>query len=621
MKYTLTISILFTLVSLMGQTPSNNSCYEAINLTNTDNWCSDIEAFTTINATQSDTSKPFCFPQGDLYDVWFSFIAIGNTASVTINGRSGNPFAGTLLNPQIAIYTGACFDLQEIECNSDGAGVNVVERFASNLIPGQQYWIRVTARNGYTGTFQLCFNNFFSPPEPDGDCITGVVLCDKSSFSIPLVFGEGNDPFEMNNNTCNLPFGCDPEEASSSWYKWTCSRAGTLTFTITPNSPVDDIDFIVYELPNGLDDCTNKRNLLCMFSGETINAPLAEWQRCMGPTGLRDGDPDVVEPCGCIDLSQNNFLAPLDMELGKSYALAINNFSETGNGWSIDFGGTGEFLGPMADFDVIYQDSVCLFDTIQVINTSQDNGDPIISWSWNFSTGANPISSTNEGPHEVTYDFAGPKAISLVIESSRGCRVAKAEQFTVHCCELPERADAGPDQTIDLGCFTHLQGSYTLPGDTVHTIWTPLIAMDDPTILDPEVNPYTDQEYFFYAIDNLGCYAKDNVTVFVNPLRPIYIPNAFSPNSDGINDGFTAYTTTQVICTPPAMRILKMQIFNRWGDMVADIRDFPLNDETLGWDGEAINQGLSPGVFVYMMEIEFIDGYIGQYAGDVTLLK
>ena len=64
-----------------------------------------------------------------------------------------------------------------------------------------------------------------------------------------------------------------------------------------------------------------------------------------------------------------------------------------------------------------------------------------------------------------------------------------------------------------------------------------------------------------------------------------------------------------------------MLIFNRWGDLVADIREFPLNDESLGWNGQTLNQKLSPGVFVYMIDVEFIDGYIGQYFGDVTLVK
>jgi hypothetical protein len=64
----------------------------------------------------------------------------------------------------------------------------------------------------------------------------------------------------------------------------------------------------------------------------------------MGPTGLKDGSTDIEEDAGCNTPGKDNFLKPLDMVAGKSYALVINNFSSTNNGFAINFGGTGTFL-------------------------------------------------------------------------------------------------------------------------------------------------------------------------------------------------------------------------------------------------------------------------------------
>src|SRR5690606_35994474 len=126
---------------------------------------------------------------------------------------------------------------------------------------------------------------------------------------------------------------CVNQELSSAWYKWICDVPGTLTFTLTPNNfepgfESDDIDFVVYELPGGIDDCNGKIVARCMAAGANVNEPFQNWRRCNGPTGLRDGETDLVEPAGCQFANQNNFAAPLIMEAGKAYALMINNFSQ-----------------------------------------------------------------------------------------------------------------------------------------------------------------------------------------------------------------------------------------------------------------------------------------------------
>jgi hypothetical protein len=164
-------------------------------------------------------------------------------------------------------------------------------------------------------------------------------LCDKSPFVVDSLFGAGMDRNEIESGNCIF------EEFQSSWYKWTCDESGSLTFTLTPNNHrgrnfvSDDLDFAVYELTNGLDDCRQQSRTLirCMASGANGDGagnalPLAQWIDCNGPTGLRTGESDFTETAGCAR-GDNNFVAPLSMETGKSYMLVINNYSRSGLGF------------------------------------------------------------------------------------------------------------------------------------------------------------------------------------------------------------------------------------------------------------------------------------------------
>ncbi|MFQ5448214.1 MAG: PKD domain-containing protein, partial [Saprospiraceae bacterium] len=424
------ISPLFFALTAVAQ-PSNDECSNPIVLSNVNNWCSATGAYSNNNATLSgNVPQPSCFP--DLgHDVWFSFVAAATTVQVTVIGNTSgpNPSGGSMITPQFAIYTGDCNGtLTEVQCASDGFGNNIVETFAGPLQVGQTYFIRVDARNGTTGSFQLCVNNFNDVPDPSGDCPTGPVLCDKSSFTVESLVGVGllNNEFDPNI--------CIQSEFASAWYRWTCKDAGTLTFTITPTNPSDDIDFAVFELPGGLDDCANKMKIRCEAAGENVGQPFPNWEICTGPTGLSLSESDLDEFPGCAP-GQNNFVSAINMVPGTTYALIINNFSNTGNGFTIEFGGTGTFLGPEADFTVAPAQTVCLNEELTFTDASS-SPEGIVDWEWNFGLGASPATATGPGPHNVTYSTPGTKSIVLTVTSDAGCIITDIQ--TVEVLPLPE---------------------------------------------------------------------------------------------------------------------------------------------------------------------------------------
>ncbi|MFZ4425863.1 MAG: PKD-like domain-containing protein [Saprospiraceae bacterium] len=331
--------------------PSNDECAAAIPLTDIQNWCSAPGAFTTVGATLSAWGRPFCFPSGTTApDVWFSFVAQAPELRISVKGAAGQNPGGTLQAPQLAIYTGNCGSLFIVNCATDRLGSNFVELQMSGLETGRTYFVRVSGRNDFRGTFQMCVSNFTPILNPLADCPTGQVLCSNNAMTVDFVSGEGVDPNELN-NVCGRT-GCQPTEYQSTWLKWRAGATGSLTFTITPLNPTDDIDFVLFELPNGIDNCTGRIPLRCMSSGENVGQPLSNWIACTGATGLRTGELGDIEYCGC-SVGDNNFLAPLSMTAGKSYALAVVNYSRSGKGFRIEFGGTGTFAGTVSGLDPV----------------------------------------------------------------------------------------------------------------------------------------------------------------------------------------------------------------------------------------------------------------------------
>jgi outer membrane protein OmpA-like peptidoglycan-associated protein len=434
----------FHVISLSGSTilgPQNDNCSQAFRLKNVSGWCSSPRQFTNEGAGPSKLGKAICFPGFDPeqeHDVWFVFNAIATTVNISIIGAVNPSPKGTLRNPQMALYQGTCqTGLKEVSCISDYKGNNIVDIFVSNLIVGATYYIRVDGRNGRTGSFQICINNYNPVPSPSSDCSTAVVLCDKSSFTVPSVVGTGR-----NKNELSVGY-CLKEESSSSWYKWTCEKAGTLTFTLTSVNPGDDIDFALFLLPNGVNDCSVKIPLRCMASGENVNQDPMLWSRCTGPTGLKVGSIDLQEQEGC-DKGDDNFLAPLQMEAGKSYLLLVNNYHNTGNGFNIVFGGTGTFSGPKAHFTVSNL-NLSQNEVLNVKDASAFSGG-IKKWEWNFGLNANPQSATTKGPHRVSYNSVGKKSISLSVETNNGCKVTKIRTISVSAPPSLPALPSGPQR-------------------------------------------------------------------------------------------------------------------------------------------------------------------------------
>ncbi|MEO1627514.1 MAG: gliding motility-associated C-terminal domain-containing protein, partial [Bacteroidota bacterium] len=120
----------------------------------------------------------------------------------------------------------------------------------------------------------------------------------------------------------------------------------------------------------------------------------------------------------------------------------------------------------------------------------------------------------------------------------------------------------------------------------------------------------------FFAFDDNGCEAEGRIQIRVNKDRSIYVPTGFTPNGDQVNDLLLVHGKESRVAT-----IRYFRIFDRWGEMVFEARDFRPNDSSIGWNGEFDKRPMNPGVFVWVVEAEFEDGYREVYKGSSTLIR
>ncbi|MEZ4897411.1 MAG: gliding motility-associated C-terminal domain-containing protein [Saprospiraceae bacterium] len=694
-QITTLILVWVTFVTAWGQIVPGDECLQAIEIKNVTNYCSANGQYSNVGATPTDYTLPVCF-DATTHDVWFRFVPKATDVIITVIGATATNPGGTLRNPQVALYFNSCAStaVNNIECGTDSRN-NIIEIYQGGLFIGQPYYIRVDGRNGQTGTFQLCINNYFAPKFPGSDCSSAAILCDKSAFSVESVTGAGNDPNELDDAPCfqgglqGIGF-----ESNSSWFKWVCKTTGSLTFIITPTKVDDDLDFVLYELTNGIDDCQTKTPIRCEAAGEDVALYPSP---CHGPTGLRDESKDTSEPPGC-NQGQDNFIASIDIEAGKAYALAINNYTSTGNGFSIEFGGTSEFQGPDISLSILPDTGLRCDQVFTIVDNSVFNFGTIDRYTWGFGEGSDPITANGPGPHQVMYNSFGEKVISLQVETDRGCLVTDttsiyaepccidlppptiqasvsnlicagvpngsiltegmngqiwykfaledgeysfnnyfgnldAGSYLIHVvdakgCEgqelvtitepQPLDVDLGADQEIDLGYTTQIEGTYSPPVNIV-TGWYSnkgdTITCLDPQCLQIEVLPPGTTTYVVQIMDATGCVALDTIEIRVNNNRPIFFPNVISPNGDNINDVF--YIGSNLAATG----IEVLRVFDRWGGLLFEGHNLPLNDQFTGWDGTRNGEPLPPGVYVFTAVVHFVDNVSLPYSGDITIVR
>ncbi len=242
----------------------------------------------------------------------------------------------------------------------------------------------------------------------------------------------------------------------------------------------------------------------------------------------------------------------------------------------------------------------------------EQNGIILIDTTWG---GVGPYEYSIDGisyHSSPIFQGLGAGAYSIHIQDANGCVFILSSLYVNDPAEL--QVDAGDLIEIVLGDSVQLEAMVN-SNDSISYTWTPIDWLTCEFCPDPISKPFDNITYNVTVMDEDGCEASDVVTITVDKTRNVFIPNTFTPNGDGINDVFTIFGGEGVT------NIRTMKVFDRWGELVFENANFEPNDPSNGWDGTFKGKRMNPNVFVYYVEVDFIDGETILYKGDVTLIK
>ncbi len=233
---------------------------------------------------------------------------------------------------------------------------------------------------------------------------------------------------------------------------------------------------------------------------------------------------------------------------------------------------------------------------------------PVYQWqesidtgkTWMDIPGANTLSFLRQPTSTAGAYWYRMLVTELTSAGIRSCRIASNNLIiNVHAKPL---VDAGADRIVLAGDTIHLAA--TVKGENPRYYWDPPDHLSNDSILGPVADPSANMTYQLYAESEFGCKNQDNL--FIKVVAGIFVPSAFTPNNDGLNDHWhIPFLDPQLGAT--------VMVYNRYGQLVYRIRE-----GWADWDGNVNGIPQPSGIYVYL--IRFKKGRPAM-KGTVTIMR
>jgi len=504
-------------------------------------------------------------------------------------------FNTTLAGPFIVTYTigsGA----QQMVTLSDGGVISLPNLSATTTLNV----ISITMLNSpdcvYPGNASRTIT--VNPPVNSGTATAPSRVCSGAANSVNLVnLLSGQDAGGQWVETSATPSTGGAFNAAAGTFTPTLQAAGTYTFAyrLTGTAPCPNaetqVTVVVEPAPNA--DAGSDQTLTCNMGMVTLGG--SNSSSGQGITyAWTSTTPGVV--------ITNPNLQLIDASQPGTYTLTVSN----------DLGCTDT---DVAIVDANLEVPTASANISQISCFGNDNGTIQID---NVTGGTAPYQYSFNGAAFTAQNFfsgLSPDTYTVIVRDQNGCfselslDITQPTQITVSLVTNLE-----DDNLLVQGDSARLDALFdpSIQLDTI--IWKPdSIANGSTTSI--WVSPSEMTRYTVTIVDENGCTATDDVTLVVRKIRPVFIPNVFSPNDDGFNDIFYIHGGSQVA------QVKTFRVFNRWGETIISLENFQPNDPAYGWNGKFRNEPANAAVFTYFAEIEFTDGEVILYKGDVTLLR
>ena len=253
-----------------------------------------------------------------------------------------------------------------------------------------------------------------------------------------------------------------------------------------------------------------------------------------------------------------------------------------------------------------YSDS-CAFQNIYFKNNSVSTSGKINYTLWTFNLPGEPADSLHiNNPIYNFHDYNKSYRVTLSVGNNKGCFAIDSQFVNIYKPPLPL---AFHDTILSTGATLQFFADDGYNGNNASFLWKPSFGLDDPFIADPVLNSNTDNTYYVSIKNAYNCIRTDSVKIKYYKGPDIYIPNAFTPNGDGLNDIFM----------PTPVGIAKFyffRIFNRWGQII-----FQTSQSFKGWNGMIGNQPAFPGTYIWEISGEDLKNSDIDKKGTVLLIR
>lgn len=240
-------------------------------------------------------------------------------------------------------------------------------------------------------------------------------------------------------------------------------------------------------------------------------------------------------------------------------------------------------------------------------NTQLDvTGGFAYSWSPSGSLNNSTISNPTASPITTTTYTVN---VSTVNSLGDTCIVTLTTTVNVINPSLFSLTATADNDSIFSGGSTII---HAITDTTLTILWSPAGTLSNPNSFNPTATPTVTTTYTVTIVDSSGCPKTATITIYVLSMQcdpaDVFVPNTFTPNSDGQND--ILYVRGNMISE------LYFAVYNRWGQMV-----FETTDQNVGWDGIYKGMKADPAVFAWYLRAKCYNGDELKKQGNTTLIR
>jgi len=225
----------------------------------------------------------------------------------------------------------------------------------------------------------------------------------------------------------------------------------------------------------------------------------------------------------------------------------------------------------------------CTNNDTRIVNTTNENGSTRVDYLWDLG---NSTTSTLKNPLPFTYTKPGTYTVSMQA-TAKGCEASPMSVTKPIVVFEPKPGIRYPDLTMPYGYSKQLRARWGI--GTIFN-WSPGTQLSNPGSFAPYFKAINPDKFLIAITDEHKCVTTDTLQVFILKKQGSYLPNAFTPNNDGLNDDVQPYLV--------GMKGLKrFAVYNRDGNLV-----FFTNREGEAWNGKYKGNPADAGTYVWYLE-------------------